>query len=78
MRKSDLLVRFSMHRGLAASEREAHTDLLLLFSEEYPISSFEKWDTPLDQEWADSFFLRYRDDPECDLRWLLAGLWQVN
>lgn len=78
MRKSDLLARFCVYRGLATDEREAHTDLLLLFSEEYPIASFEKWDTALDQEWAERFYLRYRDDPDCDLKWLMTGLGQVN
>lgn len=78
MKKSDLIARISVHRGDASHARDAHTALLLLFNEEYPISSFEKWDSQLDDEWADSFYLRHRDDPECDLPWLLAGLWQVS
>jgi hypothetical protein len=78
MKKSDLMARFSMHRGMTSNARDAHNELLLLFNEEYPISSFEKWDTRLDEEWAHGFYLRHRDDPDCDMRWLLAGLWQVS
>ncbi|KQQ40284.1 hypothetical protein ASF61_05780 [Duganella sp. Leaf126] len=78
MKKSDLLARFAVHRGLAPGARAAHGDLLQLFRTAYPAASFDDWDTPLDAEWAESFFLRHRDDPEVDLRWLMAGLWQVN
>ena len=78
MKKSDLMARFSLHRGMTSNAHDAHTALLLLFNDEYPIASFEQWDTPLDEEWAHSFYLRHRDDPDCDMRWLLAGLWQVS
>ena len=78
MTKSDLLARFSVHRGLAATERDAQTDVLRMFGAAYPSASFEQWDTLLDEEWAESFYLRHRDDPDCDLQWLMAGLWQVE
>ena len=78
MKKSDLIARFSMHRGIASNAHDAYTALLLHFNDEYPISNFEQWNTVLDEDWANSFYLRHRDDPDCDMRWLLAGLWQVN
>ncbi|MET0267000.1 MAG: hypothetical protein ABW202_15460 [Duganella sp.] len=78
MKKSDLIVQLCLHRGEAANPQEAHTALLLMFNEEYPIANFTQWDSELDQEWAESFYLRYRDDTDCDMRWLLTGLSQVK
>ena len=74
MKKSTLVAQFIIYRSGGLVPNNVQTQILLAYSEQFPIGNFSQWDREIDTDWAATFFLKYKDDVDADLPWIISGL----
>lgn len=78
MKKVTLAARFIVYWDITYSLGEAERHIETSFPSIYTAAIFSRWNTSINDAWAESFFRSYKDERGIDLLWILATLSEVR